>query len=79
VTVLVPLTAPPVTVKVAEVWPAVTVTVPGTAATAGSLDVSVTRAPPVGAADGSHTVPVVEPPRAMVGALKVIALRAARV
>ena len=47
-----------VTVKVAERVPAATVTLAGTVALAVFEDVSVTRAPPVGATPFKVTVPV---------------------
>ena len=47
-----------VTVKVAVLWPAATVTVPGTRAFRVSLLVSVTVSPPAGAGPLKLTVPV---------------------
>jgi hypothetical protein len=54
-------TVPAVTVKVAVLAPAATVTETGTLATAALLDASVTTLPPVGALLESVTVPVVVP------------------
>ena len=57
-----------VTAKVAEVAPARTVTLAGTAAAAGLLLESVTTAPPAGAAEERVTVPVdPEPPTTLAG------------
>ena len=57
-----------VTVNVAEVLPAGTVTLAGTVAAAVLLLESVTTAPPVGAAAPSRTVPVeLLPPTTLVG------------
>ncbi len=68
VTGVVELTVVVVTVNVAVVAPAVTVTLAGTVATAVLLLVSVTTAPPVGAALLNVTVPVEEvPPVTAVG------------
>jgi hypothetical protein len=60
------------TVNGAEViWPAATLTLDGTVATAGvSLD-SVTEIPPVGAGPVNFTVPVEETPPTTLGGLKV--------
>jgi hypothetical protein len=55
-------TALVVTVNVAVVAPAATVTDAGTWATAGLLDVNATTAPPVGAGLSKVTVPVEETP-----------------
>ena len=61
-------TALVVTVKVALVKPAGTVTLPGTSATAVLLLKSATGAPPLGAGPFSTTVPVEEvPPVTLVG------------
>jgi hypothetical protein len=55
-------------VKVALIDPAATVTLGGTWATAVLLLVSVTTAPPVGAAPLSVTVPIeLDPPTTLVG------------
>jgi len=64
------LTAAVVTVKVADVCPAATVTVPGTVADE-LLDASATTRPPVGAGPLSVTVPVEETPPATVVGLSV--------
>jgi hypothetical protein len=57
-----------VTVKVAVVWVAATVTLAGTVAAAGVLLLSVTTAPPVGAGAPSVTVPCeLIPPTTLVG------------
>jgi hypothetical protein len=57
-----------VTVKVAVVPPAATVTLPGTVAREGLLLVSATTAPPAGATELKVTVPVEEaPPTTLVG------------
>ena len=53
------VTALPVTVNATLVAPAGTVTLTGTVAAVVLLDVSVTTAPPTGAADVNVTVPVV--------------------
>ncbi len=61
-------TAEVVTVNVAEVAPAATVTLAGTAAAAVLLPVSVTTAPPTGAAALKTTVPVEkDPPTTRIG------------
>jgi hypothetical protein len=60
--------ATPVTVNVADDWPAATATEPGTVATAVLLLVSVTVAPVVAE---SVTVPCAEPPGAMLPGLMV--------
>jgi hypothetical protein len=68
VAVVVPLTARVVTVNVALVAPAPTVTLAGTVATDVLLLVKLTAAPPVGAALLSVTIPVdVPPPVTLVG------------
>jgi hypothetical protein len=64
------LTAKVVTVKVAVVTPAETVTLAGTVAADVLLLVSITTAPPVGAAPFSVTVPVEGVPPVTVAGLK---------
>jgi hypothetical protein len=59
------------TAKVMELWPAATVTLAGTFATAVLLLDSVTTVPPAGAALPSFTVPVVEVPPITVAGLNV--------
>ncbi len=66
VTDVVVLTVPAVTVNVLEVWPCGTVTVTGTPAAAVLELESDTAAPPLPAAVVRLTVPVAEPPLAMV-------------
>src|SRR4029078_5295387 len=62
------LTANVVTVKLAEVWPPGTLTMPGTVATARLLVASVTEIPPAGAGALKNTVPVaLVPPRTLAG------------
>src|SRR5215472_5215828 len=63
------------TVNVAEVAPAATVTEAGTVAAAVLLLVSVTTAPPAGAAVPSVTVPVLPAPPVTVPGLRVIEAR----
>ena len=59
-----------VTVKLAEVCPPGTVTIPGTVATARLLVESVTEIPPAGAGALKNTVPVAfVPPRTLVGVI----------
>jgi hypothetical protein len=61
-------TAKVVTVKLAEVWPPGTLTMPGTVATFRLLVARVTEIPPAGAAALKNTVPVaLVPPRTLVG------------
>ncbi len=60
------LTVPAVTVKVAEVWPCATVTEAGTVAAEVLELESETDTPPLPAADVKVTVPVAEPPLAIV-------------
>ena len=61
-------TANVVTVKLAEVCPPGTLTMPGTVATARLLVANVTEIPPVGAGALKNTVPVaLVPPRTLVG------------
>jgi hypothetical protein len=68
VTLVVAVTAVVLTLKVALVAPAATVTLAGTLATAALLLVSVTTAPPLGAAAVNVTVPVAEAgPTTLVG------------
>ena len=63
-------TANVVTVKLAEVCPPGTLTMPGTVATARLLVASVTEIPPSGAGELRNTVPVAfVPPRTLVGAI----------
>jgi hypothetical protein len=68
-TVVLVVTGTVVTVNVAVVAPAATVTLAGTVATAVLFDASVTTAPPAGAAAASVTVPVefALPPTRLVG------------
>jgi hypothetical protein len=63
-------TWPVATAKPADVWPAGTVTLPGTLATDALLLVSFTGAPPAGAAELSITLPA-----AGVPAVTVLGLR----
>jgi hypothetical protein len=59
-----------VTVKLAEVCPPGTLTMPGTVAAARSLVASVTEIPPAGAGALKNTVPVaLVPPRTLVGTI----------
>ncbi len=68
VTVVAVVTAPVLTVKVALVVPAGTVTLAGTEATAGLLLESASEVPPAGVAAASVTVPwAVPPPVTVVG------------
>ena len=61
-------TANVVTVKLADVWPPGTLTMPGTWATDELLVASVTKMPPAGAGALKNTVPVAfVPPRTLVG------------
>ena len=61
-------TANVVTVKLAEVCPPGTLTMPGTVATDELLVASVTEIPPAGAGELRNTVPVaLVPPRTLVG------------
>ena len=61
-------TANVVTVKLADVWPPGTLTMPGTWATDELLVASVTKMPPAGAGELKNTVPVAfVPPRTLVG------------
>jgi len=61
-------TANVVTVKLAEVWPPATLTMPGTRATLALLVASVTEIPPPGAGALKNTVPVaLVPPLTVVG------------
>jgi hypothetical protein len=61
-------TANVVTVKLAEVWPPATLTMPGTRATLALLVASVTEIPPAGAGALKNTVPVaLVPPLTVVG------------
>lgn len=63
-------TANVVTVKLAEVCPPGTLTMPGTVATARLLVASVTEIPPAGAGALKNTVPVaLVPPRILVGVI----------
>jgi hypothetical protein len=64
-------TATVVTVKVVDVWPCGTVTLPGTFATEVFKLESATAAPPVGAGSVIVTVPVDESPPVTVAGLKV--------
>lgn len=65
-------TAKVVTVKLAEVCPPGTVTIPGTVATARLLIASVTEIPPAGAGALKNTVPVaLVPPRTLVGLMAI--------
>jgi hypothetical protein len=61
-------TANVVTVKLADVWPPGTLTMPGTWAADELLVASVTKMPPAGAGELKNTVPVAfVPPRTLVG------------
>ena len=71
------LTVPAVTVNVAEVAPCATVTLAGTLAAVVFELESDTTAPPEGAAAVSVTLPVVEPPLAIVLELTAKLLNAA--
>ena len=63
-------TANVVTVKLAEVCPPGTLTMPGTVATAGLLVASVTEIPPAGAGELRNTLPVAfVPPLTLVGVI----------
>jgi hypothetical protein len=65
-------TAKVVTVKLAEVCPPGTLTMPGTVATPRLLVASVTEIPPVGAGALRNTVPVaLVPPRTLVGLIAI--------
>ena len=70
-------TAYVVTANVAVVFPAATVTVPGTVAAAVSLLDSTTAAPPAGAGAVNATVPVALVPPVTVPGLTLTELRAA--
>jgi hypothetical protein len=63
-------TANVVTVKLAEVCPPATLTMPGTVAAAGLLVASVTEIPPAGAGELRNTLPVAfVPPLTLVGVI----------
>src|SRR6476620_491964 len=65
-------TANVVTLKLAEVWPAGTLTMPGTCAAEESLVASVTEIPPEGEGALKKTVPVaLVPPATLVGLIAV--------